>query len=167
MFCLFLFTLISCIHIYSTAEEQINVFGKKLEPCSVAPMTGFYRTGSNSLFQGRFILIRSIFLGSCEWDGPHDFGVHSVCAQLTNEFLEFTRSRGNDLSTPRGGFPGLREGDRWCLCAGRWREAFNAGKAPPVVLRSTHRISLQHVKLEDLRKHALGNSSRRRVSTKA
>ena len=88
---------------------------------------------------------------------------------MTNEFLEFTRSRGNDLSSgnPRSGFPGLREGDRWCLCAGRWREALNAGKAPPVVLRATHQISLQHVKLDDLRKNALGNASRRRTQSKA
>lgn len=106
-------------------------------------------------------------LGSCEWDGPHDSGVHSVCAQMTNKFLDFTRSRGNDLSTPRGSFPGLREGDRWCLCAGRWKEALNANAAPPVVLRATHRISLQHVKIDDLRKLALGNTSRRRIQTKS
>ena len=108
-------------------------------------------------------------LGSCEWDGPSDSGVHSVCAQMTNQFLSYTRSRGNDLSTPNAwsGFPGLREGDRWCLCAGRWKQAFDAGAAPPVILKSTHRISLQHVSLDDLRKHAFGNASRRRVLNKS
>ena len=87
---------------------------------------------------------------------------------MTNQFLQFTRSRGNDLSTPNraSGFPGLREGDRWCLCAGRWKEAMNANAAPPVVLRATHHISLQHVRLDDLRKHALGNTNRRRILNK-
>ena len=106
-------------------------------------------------------------VGSCEWDGPHDSGVHAVCAQMTNKFLEFTRSRGNDLSTARGSFPGLREGDRWCLCAGRWKEALNANAAPPVILRATHNISLRHVSFDDLRKLALGNTSRRRIQKKS
>lgn len=106
--------------------------------------------------------------GSCEWDGPHDFGVHSVCAQVTKEFLDYTRSRGNDLSTPveASGFPGLKEGDRWCLCAGRWREALNANVAPPVLLRATHNISLSHVDINVLRKHALGNMKRRPITRK-
>lgn len=106
--------------------------------------------------------------GSCEWHGSGDHGVHTVCAQMTREFLEFTRSRGNDLSTPsqNGQFPGLRPGDRWCLCAARWKEALNAKMAPPVVLRATHRATLQHVKLNELRKYAVGNS-RRRVQTRA
>lgn len=87
---------------------------------------------------------------------------------MTREFLEFTRSRGNDLSTPSrdNRFPGLREGDRWCLCAGRWKEAFDAKVAPPVVLRSTHRVTLQQVSLVDLRKHAFGNNNRRRTQTR-
>ncbi len=87
---------------------------------------------------------------------------------MTRQFLEFTRSRGNDLSTPRNssGFPGLREGDRWCLCAGRWKEALAARVAPPVILRATHRITLQHVKLNELRKYALGNTNQRQAQNK-
>jgi uncharacterized protein (DUF2237 family) len=88
---------------------------------------------------------------------------------MTSQFLEFTRSRGNDLSTPQnnGQFPGLREGDRWCLCAARWKEALAAKVAPPVVLRATHRITLQHVKLDELRKSAVSkNNNQRRVQNK-
>jgi uncharacterized protein (DUF2237 family) len=87
---------------------------------------------------------------------------------MTRQFLEFTRSRGNDLSTPRNSsrFPGLHEGDRWCLCAQRWKEAFSAKVAPLVILRATHRITLQHVKLDDLRKYAYGNNNRRGVQHK-
>ncbi|MBP6097455.1 MAG: DUF2237 domain-containing protein, partial [Methyloversatilis sp.] len=98
-----------------------NVLGGPLEPCSFKPMTGFFRDGC------------------CNTD-ENDFGSHTVCAVLTDEFLTFSRSRGNDLSTPRPefDFPGLRAGDRWCLCAARWREAYEAGQAPRVVLVSTH-----------------------------
>jgi uncharacterized protein (DUF2237 family) len=86
---------------------------------------------------------------------------------MTRQFLDFTRSRGNDLSTPVGRhFPGLREGDRWCLCAARWKEALEANAAPPVILRATHRTTLQHVKLDELRKYALGNNNQRRVQNK-
>jgi uncharacterized protein (DUF2237 family) len=87
---------------------------------------------------------------------------------MTRQFLEFTRSRGNDLSTPQNGsrFPGLREGDRWCLCAERWKEALVAKVVPPVILRATHRITLQHVKLDQLRKYALGNNNKRRAQNK-
>ena len=119
-------------------SEQKNVFGEPLEPCSFDPMTGYYRTGC------------------CE-TGPGDSGVHTVCAVLTQEFLEYTKSKGNDLSTPRPqyGFPGLKPGDKWCLCALRWHEAFKAGKAPNVLLRSTNIKTTKLVPIEDLKKLAL------------
>jgi uncharacterized protein (DUF2237 family) len=101
-------------------------------------MTGFYRTGS------------------CE-TGPQDLGTHVVCAHVTAEFLSFSRERGNDLTTPvpAFGFPGLKPGDRWCLCASRWREALEAGVAPRVVLAATHENALDFVSIEDLKRHAL------------
>ena len=115
-----------------------NVLGGALIPCSAAPRTGFYRTGC------------------CE-TGPDDTGLHVVCAQVTAEFLAFSRSRGNDLVTPHPeyGFPGLKPGDRWCLCAERWQEALEAGVAPPVVLAATHEAALGIVQREDLLRHAL------------
>lgn len=118
--------------------EAQNVLGSPLECCCTAPMTGFYRDGY------------------CRTGGG-DVGSHVICAQVTAAFLEFTRSRGNDLSTPRPGFnfPGLRAGDRWCLCALRWKEALDAGVAPPVVLAATHASALEYVTLADLRHHAL------------
>jgi len=114
-----------------------NVLGGRLEHCSTDPLTGFYRDG-------------------CCHTGPQDGGRHVVCAEMTEEFLAFTRSRGNDLSTPRPQwqFPGLKPGDRWCLCALRWREALNAGLAPPVHLEATHAKALDYVSLEDLQAHA-------------
>lgn len=112
-----------------------NVLGGRLEPCSREPLTGFYRDG-------------------CCSTGADDVGVHTVCAVVTEEFLAFSRSRGNDLSTPRPGFEGLRAGDRWCLCASRWQEAFEAGQAPRVVLEATHMATLEWVGLEDLQRHA-------------
>lgn len=114
-----------------------NVLGAALVPCSLDPLTGFYRDGC------------------CE-TGPQDVGRHVVCARVTRAFLDFTRSRGNDLETPRPeyGFVGLKEGDRWCLCAGRWREALEAGVAPPVVLESTHEGALREVTMEALLAHA-------------
>jgi len=114
----------------------VNVFGLPLEVCGCDPMTGFYRDGN------------------CE-TGEDDFGVHVVCARVTAEFLEFSRSRGNDLSTPRAGFPGLKPGDRWCLCAARWLEAHEAGAPPPVVLGATHQAALRVIPLEVLRKYSL------------
>jgi len=101
-------------------------------------MTGYYRDGYCST-------------------GAGDTGIHVVCAQLTEEFLEFTKSRGNDLSTPVPlyDFPGLKPGDRWCLCAARWKEALDAGVAPPVVLASTHAATLEYVSLSDLKQHAI------------
>ena len=114
-----------------------NVLGTDLLPCGTDPVTGFYRDGC------------------CE-TGPDDTGSHIVCAVMTEEFLAFTRSRGNDLSTPRPEyhFPGLRAGDRWCLCVSRWVEAFNAEVAPPVVLEATHVRALSVVSLDALREHA-------------
>jgi uncharacterized protein (DUF2237 family) len=118
-----------------------NVLGTPLQPCSTAPMTGYFRTG-------------------CCDTGPGDVGVHVVCAVMTDEFLAFTVAVGNDLVTPRPEyrFPGLRAGDRWCLCARRWQEAFEAGKAPPVVLESTHMAALEFVDLDALRAHAVVRS---------
>jgi uncharacterized protein len=119
-------------------NDDRNVLGGTLMPCSTSPRTGFYRDG-------------------CCNTGPEDVGMHVVCAQMTSEFLAFSRERGNDLSTPapEAGFPGLKPGDRWCLCVGRWREALDAGVAPPVVLAATHEETLAVVTLADLRRHAL------------
>ncbi len=121
------------------ATPRYNVLGGTLETCSLDPMTGFTRNGC------------------CE-TGPEDVGSHTVCAKVTAEFLAFSRSRGNDLSTPRPeyGFPGLKPGDRWCLCAPRWQEAFLAGCAPRVALHATEAAALQHCALEDLQRHAVG-----------
>lgn len=114
-----------------------NVLGTPLVPCSMQPRTGFFRDG-------------------CCNTGRGDVGLHLVCAVMTEEFLAFSRSRGNDLSTPRPEmhFPGLRPGDRWCLCVERWREAHAAGAAPAVVLDATHISTLEFVELETLREHA-------------
>jgi uncharacterized protein (DUF2237 family) len=115
-----------------------NVLGTPLEPCSHDPITGFYRNG-------------------CCDTGAADVGLHVVCAEMTAEFLAFSQARGNDLSTPAPayGFAGLQPGDRWCLCAARWQEAFVAGAAPPVHLRATHAVALSVVRLADLKRHAL------------
>jgi uncharacterized protein (DUF2237 family) len=114
-----------------------NVLGTELQTCGTDPMTGFYRDG-------------------CCHTGASDVGVHVVCAVMTDEFLKFSRSRGNDLSTPNPvyQFPGLKAGDRWCLCAGRWKEAYDAGTAPAVVLEATHVSALEFASLEELSKHA-------------
>lgn len=117
---------------------QRNVLGGELQPCSFDPLTGYYRTGC------------------CESRGD-DPGVHVVCAIVTDEFLAFSKSRGNDLSTPmpQYSFPGLRDGDQWCLCASRWQEAFEAGRAPRVVLASTHLAALEFCDLDALVAHAV------------
>jgi uncharacterized protein len=115
-----------------------NVLGTELVPCSTDPMTGFYRDG-------------------CCTTGGGDMGVHVVCAQMTAEFLAYTKAQGNDLSTavPAFQFPGLKPGDRWCLCAARWQEALEAGVAPPVVLKATHAAAVEHVSLADLKAYAI------------
>lgn len=119
-------------------DPELNVFGEPLALCSSSPLTGFYRNGHCST-------------------GPDDAGRHVVCAVMTDEFLAFSKSAGNDLTTPRPefNFPGLKAGDRWCLVALRWAEALNAGMAPRVVLAATHQGALQYVKLEDLKKSAI------------
>jgi len=115
-----------------------NVLGQELVPCSLDPVTGFFRNGC------------------CE-TGPHDVGMHTVCAVMTAEFLSYSKSVGNDLSTPRPdlGFDGLKPGDRWCLCAPRWKEALDAGAAPQLVLESTHEETLAIVPLGILKDHAV------------
>ncbi len=122
-------------------KPQRNVLGQILIPCSTDPMTGFYRTGC------------------CE-TGEDDTGRHLICTLMTAEFLAFSREQGNDLSTPmpQMGFPGLKAGDQWCLCALRWKEAFEAGCAPQVVLESTHHNALQVVPMEALHAHAVHRS---------
>jgi uncharacterized protein (DUF2237 family) len=119
-------------------DRDRNVLGGPIEACSMAPRTGFYRDG-------------------CCNTGPEDLGLHIVCAQVTREFLDFARGRGNDLITPapQFGFPGLKPGDRWCVCAATWRQAYEAGVAPPVVLRATHEETLAVVPLSALKEHAL------------
>lgn len=119
-------------------EKSLNVLGERLKPCAFDPVTGYFRDG-------------------CCNTGPSDRGRHTVCARMTAEFLAFSAAQGNDLSTPRPefGFPGLRPGDRWCLCAERWKEAWVAGVAPKVVLASTHAATLDLVPIEALQAHAL------------
>lgn len=118
-------------------DDSLNVLGGPLAACNTDPVTGFFRNG-------------------CCDTGPEDTGMHTVCAVMTEAFLVYSRLSGNDLSTPRPeyGFAGLRPGDRWCLCVGRWREALDAGAAPPVVLESTHEEALAVVTLDDLERHA-------------
>jgi uncharacterized protein len=115
-----------------------NVLGGALQPCSINPMTGFFRNG-------------------CCDTSREDVGSHTVCAVMTAEFLAFSKASGNDLSTPMPGFgfPGLKPGDRWCLCAPRWQEALDAGQAPRVVLRATEAGALDHCALADLKRHAI------------
>ncbi len=120
------------------SESARNVLGEELVPCSYDPLTGYFRDGC------------------CHTD-MHDLGSHVICAKVTDEFLEFSRSRGNDLSTPRPEyrFAGLKDGDRWCLCALRWKEALAAGVAPEVVLASTHIRALDFVTIEQLTAYAV------------
>ena len=115
-----------------------NVLGEMLGACSERPVTGFFRDG-------------------CCNTSPQDVGSHTVCAVMTADFLAFSKAAGNDLSTPLPdyGFPGLKPGDRWCLCAPRWQEAFEKGKAPKVVLGATHEGALEFCKLPDLKQHAI------------
>ena len=117
---------------------QKNVLGGELESCCTSPMTGFYRDGH------------------CSTDDS-DHGSHTVCARMTEEFLAFSKRTGNDLSTPHPefGFPGLKPGDKWCVCVSRWEDAFLAGVAPRIVLAATHERALDVVELEELKAHAL------------
>jgi uncharacterized protein (DUF2237 family) len=119
-------------------DAAVNVFGEAIEICSENPVTGFFRDG-------------------CCNTSDDDLGSHTVCVQVTQDFLEFSRFRGNDLSTPRPefGFAGLKPGDRWCLCAARWKEAHEAGMAPRVYLRATHKRALEIVPLRDMRAFAV------------
>jgi len=120
------------------AQAALNVLGQPLAPCGLDPLTGFYRDG-------------------CCNTGYDDTGIHTVCIRATRKFLEFSKQRGNDLSTPmpQFGFAGLNPGDQWCLCAGRWKEALDAGMAPPVVLAATHEETLAMVPLAELKRHAI------------
>jgi uncharacterized protein (DUF2237 family) len=117
---------------------QRNVFGEPLAMCSLSPRTGYYRDG-------------------CCNTGPEDRGSHTVCAVVTDEFLAFSKASGNDLSTPVPDydFPGLKAGDRWCLCAARWQQALEAGRAPRVVLAATHERALEIISFDDLKRHAI------------
>jgi len=119
-------------------EESVNVFDELLLPCSDNPVTGFYRDG-------------------CCNTGNEDAGSHTVCVSVTEEFLEFSKGRGNDLTTavPQFSFPGLAPGDSWCLCAARWLEAYNSGVAPDVYLTKTHKRALKIVTLDQLKEHAI------------
>ena len=119
-------------------SEERNVYGEPLQPCSTDPLTGFFRTGACAA-------------------GPDDVGRHLICCEMTAAFLAFSKSVGNDLSTPRPemAFPGLTPGDRWCLVAPRWVEAHNAGMAPRVILLSTHEGALRYTDLKTLRAYAL------------
>ncbi len=119
-------------------QTQYNVFGEAIDPCCFDPVTGFYRDGH------------------CH-TGPQDLGTHTVCAKMTDEFLRFSKAAGNDLSTPRPefGFPGLKAGDRWCLCALRWLEAFEGDAAPRVYLRATNEKTLEMIPLSTLKPYAL------------
>lgn len=121
----------------STVKAR-NVLGSELLPCSFDPLTGFFRDG-------------------CCNSSADDYGSHTVCAQMTEAFLSFSLEKGNDLSSPRSEyrFPGLKPGDRWCVCAARWREAAEAGVAPPVIMESTHERALEVIALADLEYHAL------------
>ena len=119
-------------------EEQLNIFNEPLEACSFDPVTGFFRSGC------------------CE-TSEQDTGSHTVCAIMTEEFLKFSKSKGNDLSTPVTAFdfPGLNSGDRWCLCAARWLEAYEAGSAPSIIARATHRRALEIIPMEAMKEFSL------------
>jgi uncharacterized protein len=144
-----LFFFMRCVHLHQQDTHFVgqlggrrrsprNVLGEPLDICSIKPMTGFYRDG-------------------CCNTGREDVGSHTICVVMTSAFLEFSKSRGNDLSTPvpAFGFPGLNPGDRWCLCAPRWQEAFEAGHAPRVVLRASHEGALAYCSLADLKRFAI------------
>lgn len=118
-------------------NKPLNVKNKPLEVCGTKPLTGFFRKGY------------------CTTNYA-DVGTHTVCAKVTDDFLEYTKGQGNDLSTPRGSFPGLKDGDNWCLCALRWEEAKNEGRAPPVILDATHKKTLEFINENDLQMSSIG-----------
>ena len=138
MYLKFLYSLIFLFMIEDTIAQSLNVFGQPLELCCDNPITGFYRDG---------------FCNT----GSIDLGTHVVCAEMTKEFLDYTKSKGNDLSTPNPiyDFPGLVPGDKWCLCVLRWKEAYDAGKAPKVYLEGTHEKALNYVTIDQLIQYAL------------
>eukprot|EP00744_Colponema_vietnamica_P009975 GILI01014138.1.p1 GENE.GILI01014138.1~~GILI01014138.1.p1 ORF type:complete len:153 (+),score=30.01 GILI01014138.1:87-545(+) len=143
--CLFLsllFVLMASSVSQAARQGVKNVLGSELQSCCTSPLTGYYRDGFCST-------------------GPTDHGRHTVCAQVTDAFLQFSRSKGNDLITPKPqyNFPGLKHGDKWCLCVGRWREAYEAGVAPPVVLEATNQKALEVVTLDMLKEHAVSLAS--------
>ena len=119
-------------------QPELNVFGEPLQPCSMSPLTGFFRTGHCIT-------------------GPDDTALHTVCIEATEAFLAFSKSKGNDLSTPmpQYAFPGLKPGDYWCLLAPRWVEALEAGAAPKVVMAATHQMVLRYVEIDVLRRYAV------------
>jgi hypothetical protein len=131
-------TLIIFWFMNDNIAQSVNVFGQSLSLCCNSPKTGFYRDG---------------FCNT----GNSDFGTHVVCAEMTQEFLEFSKFKGNDLTTPNSNysFPGLKPGDKWCLCVLRWKEAYDAGRAPKVYLEATHDKALKYVTIEQLIEHAL------------
>lgn len=130
--------LITSLSMMIQKDEPVNIFGEKLESCCTDPMTGYFRDGY------------------CNTSAD-DYGTHVICAVMTQEFLDYTLKMGNDLCTakPEYRFPGLKPGDGWCLCAIRWKEAYDAGVAPLVKLEATHIKALQYVKMEELVEHAL------------
>src|SRR6056297_1414484 len=136
--CLLFIINLTTLMSQNNGQSVKNVLGKSLITCCTDPLTGFYRNGR------------------CK-TGPEDYGTHVVCALVTKEFLEFTKTKGNDLSTPRPeyNFPGLEPGDRWCLCALRWKEAYEHKSAPKVILESTHEKALEYIDLEILEEYAL------------
>jgi len=117
-------------------NQQLNVYDNPLEICSVDPMTGWKRDGTCSTHDD-------------------DSGTHTVCARVNDDFLEYTKSKGNDLSTPNENFPGLKDGDKWCLCALRWSQAMKDGKAPPLNLNATNKKTLEYVNKDTLKKYEL------------
>jgi len=138
MYLKFLYSLIFLFMIEDTIAQSLNVFGQPLELCCDNPKTGFYRDG---------------FCNT----GSIDLGTHVVCAEMTKEFLDYTKSKGNDLSTPNTiyDFPGLKPGDCWCLCALRWKEAYEAGVAPKVKLEATHDKALEYLTMNQLIEKAI------------
>ncbi len=116
-------------------RKMTSLTGETLQVCSTNPITGYYRDGYCKNY-------------------PDDSGTHVVCAEVTDDFLKFSKSKGNNLITPRGGFPGLKAGQRWCLCGARWEEARRAGKAPPVILRATEKSALRFAKKQTFKRFA-------------